>query len=81
MVFPPPQPHQKVLQRYGDEQLDKHIECLVQSSIPIQPQDPKVHIVTTQSCLKHVEAYGHTLQLDVVKDTSGHIRLPSGCGW
>ena len=48
--------HQQTLERYGDEKLHKHIECLVQSIVSIQSEHTKVDIIATQCCLEHVEA-------------------------
>ena len=49
-------PHQQALERYRDEKLHKHIECLVQSIVSIQSEHAKVDIIATQCCLEHVEA-------------------------
>ena len=69
----PSHAHKQILEWDGYQELDKHVQGLVQGCVAIETEDSKIDVVPAECGLEHVETHSHALQPTMVKGCGHNI--------
>lgn len=67
--------YQKIRQGYGHEELDKHIEDVIERLIAVKSKNAKVDVAAAQRSFQHGETYGDALQLQWIHSLFWHLHV------